>query len=304
MGALAAEVQQVKPMDRQTMAGIVRARLADGPATLGMLLGAVSRYGREHGEVLEYGAGAVLAFLHVLTLAGELACARARIVRKGMSSDALVWLPAADKPAHKRREAARRERERQRLKEPGEGKDRVVVLSVVQARPGTNSDEEAPGPMEIISRLAGSTTYQEPGSAHGTRPGMTTDEIDFVLACVEDRLAADMARSIACHSALSWPDVLRAGYPYLLDAMRADPLLRSLAAGPRRVRIQYVLQHVYHDLAGHRQRGNKQDAAKQCGMRLQTYRRVYGFIERELHGLAHDAAATAVDTLLGWGMGR
>src|SRR5690348_2729251 len=138
MVALTAEVEKLKPMDPQTMAAIVRARLADGPATLGMLLAAVTRYGQQHNEVLPYGAGAVLAFLHVLTLAGELACARARIVRKGMSSDALVWLPATDKPAHQRREAARRERERERqerlerLKEAADGKNRIVILSVVQ----------------------------------------------------------------------------------------------------------------------------------------------------------------------------
>lgn len=290
-------------MSPTTMAEIVRGRLGDGPATLGMLLGAVSSYGRAHHQVLPQAPTAVLALLHVLTMAGELACARARIVRKGMSSDALVWLPAADKPAHQRREAARRKREQaerlERLKEAADGKNRIVILSVVQDRPGTNSDDEPPGPMEIIARLAGSTTYKEPGFAYGTRPGMTNDEIDFVLSTVQDRLAADMARSIACHSALSWPNVLRLGYPYLLEAMRADPQLRDLAAGERRVRIQYVLQHVYHDLAAHRQRGNKDDAAKECGMRLQSYRRAYRFIEGELHALAHDAAETAIDTLLG-----
>lgn len=297
--AVAIEYREPEPMAPSMVADLVCARLEDGPATLGMLVAAVSKQARIRGES---SGGAIGVLTALFGLGASVACARARIKRKTGSVDTLVWLRAEDKAEHVRREAGRRARERaeQSERHGTDAKPQLVILSFVEDRPGAHSSKgEAPTPLEIIARLAGCTTYKEPGLVRSTRPGMTTDEIDFVLSHVGEPLGEDMARTIACHSALSWPRVRKLAYPYLLEKMGNDHQLADLARGKRRARIQLVLHHVYHDLAAHRRRGDKAKAAEECALRLQTYIRAYRFIEKELTDLATTAAEDAIDNLMG-----
>lgn len=285
---------KLKPMDPAAVRAIVLARLEQGPATLTGLMSPIWKHCAETGELVPQGTTGLLATLRLMAGLGEIGCLA---VGGRRDRGLVVWAKAADLEDARRRERARREA-LLRKKAPAQRGELVTLPLQAEAAKGGHSGDEAPGPMEVLARLAGCTTYTEPETIRGTRPGTTTDEIDFVLSAVADELARDMAFSMACHSTRRWAAVHRLGAPRMLATLQRWPSLAALVKDGKRMRVRILLHDVFHDLARHQRRPYR-DAAKAAKMRERDYRNLYLTIEDELHGLAQQAARDAVDLLHG-----
>lgn len=150
-------------------------------------------------------------------------------------------------------------------------------------------------PLEVLSRLAGGTTYRTPDSGRSATggQGIGVDDIAHALGFVRDPLEQLLALSLACRTVAEWGEVQRLAFPLLLKELLASHTTRALVAGPMRYRIRLVLHDVFHDLALERaEREPKQSAARikmQARDYSALYKRIAGFVETKAQAGAHAA---------------
>jgi hypothetical protein len=156
-----------------------------------------------------------------------------------------------------------------------------------------NKDEKR-SDLEVLSPLAGSTTYRTPESGRSTRHGGTgTDDLAHALGKVDDPLEQLLARALSVHTAGEWRDIYRRAFPLLLNQLQGSHNTRKLVAGTKRTRARLILHDVFHDLALERPARNTRDAAKILKIQPRHYRTLYrataGFIETIAQAGAHMA---------------
>lgn len=155
--------------------------------------------------------------------------------------------------------------------------------------PWTN---DRPGPLEVLARLAGTTTFREPGS--GGRPTVTTEDVAHALGCVHDRLSQMLALAIATGNRMEWVEIQRIGHHRLLNQLLADRRTRLLVAGANKFRARIVFYDAFHDLVPGSQ-VKWREAAKRCCMQEQAYRELHraitGFMNTEAVSAARQACS-------------
>ena len=147
-----------------------------------------------------------------------------------------------------------------------------------------------PEPLEILSRLAGSTTFRVP--AGGGKATISIDDISHALGRVSERLSALIAGAIACGRVKEWPQIHAAAYPRLHRQLTDDRRTRQLVVGAKRYRIRLVLHDAFLDLV-HQREVNWTAGAKKCRMQRRTYRELHhavtGYLRTEAVSAAHEA---------------
>lgn len=155
-------------------------------------------------------------------------------------------------------------------------------------------------PIEVLSRMAGGTTFKTPSVGRSTRGQVIgPDDIAHALGWVRDPLAACLALAFACQTVKEWPRVQELAYPRLLAILRANNNTRSIVSEHRRHRVRLVLHHVFHDMAMLRQQRDAKDVATSLRMRPRDYRALYTRIAGELETAAAEGAYTACRVLFG-----
>lgn len=153
-------------------------------------------------------------------------------------------------------------------------------------------------PLEVLARLAGSTTFKDFSAAHSTRaPGVTTLDIAAALGYVKDPLQQRLALALACQTDVEWMEVQRLAHPLVMKQLRGSHATRSLVAGKLKYRARVVLHAAFHDLALVRQATDEPSAAKQLDMLVKDYRKLYRVIAGFIETNAQEGARTAVDAL-------
>jgi hypothetical protein len=150
--------------------------------------------------------------------------------------------------------------------------------------------DSRPEPLEILSRLAGSTTYRQPAS--GGKATITTEDIAHALGKVGNDLAEMLALAIATGNRHQWAAIHSIAYPKLIGQLLADRRTRQLVSGPYRFRARLVMYDAFHDLVLCRQ-ASWREAARVCRMQQRTYRELHyavtGFLRTEAVEAAHQA---------------
>lgn len=155
------------------------------------------------------------------------------------------------------------------------------------------------GPLEVLGRLAGGTSFKTPTVGCSTRgQAIGTDDIAHALGFVRDPLAQRMALAIACQSVGEWRDVQQLAYPILVRHLTGNHNTRALVVGWRRHRIRLVLHDVFHDLVLMREPAWA-EAAKRVRMRRFTYIELHEAIARVLESFAQTGASIACRALYG-----
>lgn len=149
---------------------------------------------------------------------------------------------------------------------------------------------ERPGPLELLARLAGTTSFRIPqGGGSGS---ITTEDIAKALGYVHSTHSQMIAFALATGHTNEWPKIQEMVFPVLISQLLADRRTRHLVAGANRFRARLLLYDAFHDLTSFRE-ANWRQAAKRCHMRQQTYKELYlavaGFLRTEAVGAAHTA---------------
>ncbi|MGC1550514.1 MAG: hypothetical protein WA777_18485 [Rhodanobacter sp.] len=168
---------------------------------------------------------------------------------------------------------------------------RVPLRKAPRGAAYTDSPKSA---LEVLSRLAGATTFKEPttGRATGGRT-ITNEDIAHALGHVHDPLVQRLALAIACGTISEWPRIQQMAYPLLVQDLQASHNTRKTVTGANKYRIHLVLHHVFFDLALQRLPTSAFEAAKTCRMQVRDYKALYkaiaGFIETKAQEGAHIA---------------
>jgi hypothetical protein len=149
-------------------------------------------------------------------------------------------------------------------------------------------------PLELLSRLAGGTTYRTPDTGRSTRTGGAgVDDLAHALGFVTDPLEQRLALALACRTDAEWPQVQELATPQLRRMLLASHQTRAMVAGAMRYRIRLVLHDVFHDLALARPPRLPRQSAKRLQMPVRDYKAMYkaiaGFVETRAHAGAHEA---------------
>lgn len=153
---------------------------------------------------------------------------------------------------------------------------------------------DRPEPLELLGRLAGSTSFRRPGSRG--RPAVTTEDIAHALGCVQSRRGQVIALAVATGNAKLWPEVHKLAYPKLVAELLADKRTRVLVSGSNKFRVRLVLYDAFHDLIAWRQ-ASWREAAKRSRMQQSTYRELHAAITGFIRTEAVQAAQSAVARL-------
>lgn len=156
--------------------------------------------------------------------------------------------------------------------------------------------EERPDPLEILSRLAGNTTFRLPSS--GGRANITIDDISHALGCVDDELASLLALAIATGNRKNWAKIHRLAYPKLIGQLLADRRTRLLVSGANRFRARLLMYDAFRDLLAPRD-VSWAESAKLCRMKQATYRQLHHAVTGFLRTEAVEAAYQACSILFG-----
>lgn len=242
--------------------------LAGGALTLGALI-----------EATRLPATQLLATLRELANAGKVEASR---WRRGRSRCGPVFwrIAGTPEPRYRRRVVP-------------------VPVATVALLPSAGGYEDHPphSKQEVVERLAGTTTFRMPSGVFGGKPSTTLDEIDFELAYAEGtRLQRALAYAVATRDARLWPEVRCLAYPHLVKVASRSPVHRALVAGPRAVRLRFVLFHAFQDLVG-APGTPKQRRAREARMQLQAYIQLYNLVARELQAEADEVINNAVTAL-------
>lgn len=148
--------------------------------------------------------------------------------------------------------------------------------------------------LEVLSRLAGGTTYRTPGQVRSTQPSsITTDDIAAALGYVKDPLEQRLALALSCHTVGEWPSIEVLAHAPLLRQLVGSHNTRKLVTGKARHRARLILAEVFHDLALVRFPRATKEMAEQLKMTQRDYREIYrataGFLETKANAGAYVA---------------
>lgn len=153
-------------------------------------------------------------------------------------------------------------------------------------------------PLELLSRLAGGTTFKDFSAARSTRTAsITTGDIAAALGYVKDPLQQRLALALACQTDAEWLAIQKLAHPELMKQLHGSHATRSLVAGKLKYRARVVLHSAFHDLALVRPPCNDTNAAKQLDMPVRDYRKLYRVVAGFIETNAQEGARTAVDAL-------
>lgn len=148
--------------------------------------------------------------------------------------------------------------------------------------------------MELLSRLAGGTTFKGQAIGRSTRGlALTNEDMAAALGYVTDPLVQRLALALATQSTLEWPQIQRLAYPVLVQQLQASHNTRSIVTGPRKYRVRLVLHDVFFDLTLLRYQRVPRESARRLHMTERDYRALYraiaGFIETQAQEGAYEA---------------
>ena len=149
---------------------------------------------------------------------------------------------------------------------------------------------DRPGPLEILGRLAGNTSFRLPQG--GGKGSISNEDIQHALAKVRPLRSQLIALAVATGNRQPWSDVQRLAYPKLISELLADRRTRPLVSGANKFRARLVLHDAFHDMVAWRA-ASWREASQRCGMQQQGYKDLYhavaGFLRTEAAGAAHTA---------------
>lgn len=146
-------------------------------------------------------------------------------------------------------------------------------------------------PLEVLSRLAGGTTFRMPDMGRGCS-ALTDVDIAHALGCVSDPLKQCIACAAACQSASEWPKVQDLLHVEVLRRIGSGRWTRRLIAGPNRYRARLVAHVAFHDYVLLRAPALKK-SAQATRMRTDEYSDLYWMVRGIIESLAQDGAAEA-----------
>jgi hypothetical protein len=100
--------------------------------------------------------------------------------------------------------------------------------------------------LEILSRMAGGTTFKVPGQG-GTGRHVGQDDLPHALGFVKDPLQQRLALALACQTLGEWESIALLAYPVLLAQLRGMMATRDLVRGTKCHRVRLVLRDVMID---------------------------------------------------------
>ena len=112
---------------------------------------------------------------------------------------------------------------------------------------------ERPGPLEVIHRLAGRSSFTTPHAGRGGLPGVgSTEDIAHALSKADDRLGAALALAAVCpgrarRATLEDPVVERIQQA-LVGTWRYGPLIEGAKVHRIRIGVEDVLGHLLHHI--------------------------------------------------------
>lgn len=183
-------------------------------------------------------------------------------------------------------------------KMPAAPKVEKAEATVVPKRKATKDERRSD--LEVLSRLAGGTTYRTPDGVGSTRGrGIGTDDLAHALGFVKDPLDQRLALAFACRTAAEWVMVQELANPPLLQQLLGNHNTRKIVMGAKKYRARLVLHDAFHDLVLERPVRTMKDGAAKISMQPREYQALYketaGFLEtRALTG-----AYTACRALFG-----
>jgi hypothetical protein len=160
--------------------------------------------------------------------------------------------------------------------------------------------DEARTPMEVLSRLAGGTTYRTPEAGRSTRrAGAGVDDLAHALGFVKDPLDQRLALALACHTDAEWEAIHELAHAPLLRDLLGSHNTRKLVAGAKKYRVRLVLHDVFHDLALQRPTRHTKESAEKVKMQARDYRALYKSIAGFVETHAQAGASVACNALYG-----
>jgi hypothetical protein len=148
--------------------------------------------------------------------------------------------------------------------------------------------------MEVVSRLAGGTTFKEPSIGRSTRGlTLTNEDIAAAIGYVCNPLVQRLALALSTQSTLEWPEIQKLAYPILVQQLQASHNTRAIVAGHRKYRVKLVLHDVFFDMALLRYQRVPRESARRLRMTARDYNALYkkiaGFIETQAQEGAYEA---------------
>lgn len=136
---------------------------------------------------------------------------------------------------------------------------------------------ERPNPLELISRMAGVSSYRVPVEGVSSRPTLQTADIVAAVGYMKDSLEKRTAMAVAARAeAPEIADVSSISYRRVIRVVRALPdRPLDLGKGADRWRLRMVVFDALHDLVWPERRRPISDLAKQAKMRRRNYRSVH-----------------------------
>lgn len=174
----------------------------------------------------------------------------------------------------------------------------VTWDDLIQARRKEAQGEDGRTPLEILSRLAGGSTFREPSVGRSTRGHATTTlDIAAALGYVRDPLEQRLALALACQTDAEWPAVRQLATPPMMQQLLGSHATKALVRGKLRYRASVVLHSAFHDLALVRHPQSPPEAAKQLEMQTRDYCKVYRVVAGMIETTAQSGARAAVEAL-------
>lgn len=150
------------------------------------------------------------------------------------------------------------------------------------------------GALEILSMLAGRTSYTVPTQGRSTKePGVTALDVAHALAASPEKLGASVGLAIACQRESEWPTVHELAYEPLLHDLRRQQLFPRVVAGALKYRVRLVLADAFHDLIRPQCQPPYRVAAKERAIAENAYRFLHQRICTYLEAAASAAAGDA-----------
>lgn len=150
-------------------------------------------------------------------------------------------------------------------------------------------------PLELLSLLAGGTTFRTPAAGGGR--GIGRDDLAHCLGYVKDRLQQCLALAVATHSDGEWAEVLELAYPRLLGQLSGDVNTRHLVRGKKRHRIRIVLRDAFIECTSAAKLPPVRVRATEARMRWGEYLDLFDDIKRFINTEATCGAREAVRAL-------
>ena len=153
-------------------------------------------------------------------------------------------------------------------------------------------------PLEVLSKMAGGTTFRVPTAGRSTKASASgTSAVSHALGHVKDELQQALAFAYACESATGWQAVEEMAVARLERELGGDRRTKELVTGKNVFRIRLVLQDVFREVIVRHRPKPQAMLAKAARMRKADYVELYRAIAGVLHTIALEGATTAVKAL-------